>query len=130
MAQHCLSKTLFLGCVFVAFTQLASAEVMQCVSPAGTVTYTNVSCPLNAEVASNGKVSSTDSPSVTSAKYGQATSVKTASNSRRKSLAIDIETLKAAREAMLLMDQESSLLREQKLAALDEKNRGWLNFQW
>jgi len=136
MARHTFAYAVFFGCLLVAFADFANADIVQCIDGAGAVTFTDVPCKKSADVV---RVSvSADSSSVSGGAALLARSATAAGKihpsgsvkkpARKRGLALDVATMRAARSSMLLRDQESYLLREQKLAALDQKNQGWFSF--
>lgn len=134
MARHTFTYAVFFSCLLVAFANFANADIVQCIDDAGAVTFTDVPCKKSADVV---RVSA-DSSSVSGGAALLARSATAAGKihpsgsvkkpARKRGLALDVATMKAARSSMLLRDQESYLLREQKLAALDQKNQGWFSF--
>lgn len=138
MTHKSFIQTIFLGCILVVFSGFARADIVQCVDEAGAVTYTDVLCQNDADVArasvlskpfaAIARLSSPVDKFAEAEKAREAASAKKQAGNRR--LAIDVATLKAARSSMLLMDQAASLTRQKKLAALDqdEKDRRWFSF--
>lgn len=142
MTRKPLSRTILLACILAACAGFARADIVQCVDESGTVSYTDVPCQNDADVTRAPVLSKPTAvriplriplPSVsgrfaTAEKARKAASAKKHASKRR--LAIDVETLKGAKSSALLTDQASFLLRQQKLAALeqDQKGRRWFDF--
>jgi hypothetical protein len=136
MTHNYVARTIALGCMLVVFAGFARADIVQCVDDTRAVTYTDIPCRNGDDAA---RVAVLINPSAAGAKVApskrtfaaprkvrEAISVKKRESNR--GLALDVTTLKAARSSMLLNDQESYFLRQQKLAALDLKDQRWFNF--
>jgi hypothetical protein len=135
MTLHYFSRTIFLGCMLVVFAGVARADIVQCVDGTGTVSYMDVPCQKGANVA---RASALTKPSALRANVSSPARPTAAARAAREvawkkrpasnhRLARDVATLEAARSSLLQMDNESSLLRRQKLVAL-EQDRRWFKF--
>jgi hypothetical protein len=136
MTRHYLTYAIFLGCMLVAFTEFASADIVQCIDDTGAVTYTDVPCRNGADAARSSGLSTPSAFSANSAPPARIVAiadepreaVAVMKRMQRRGLALDVATLQAARSSMLLTDQASSVLRQQKLASIDQKNQRWFAF--
>jgi hypothetical protein len=136
MAHHYLSRKIFLGCILVVFSGIASADVVQPIDNTGTDSYMDVprrdvadAAPASAlanRSAVSAKVSSQARAFAAARKAREAAWTKRAANNHGN--ARDVATLEAARSSLVLADNASSLLRQQKLAALEKKDLHWFSF--
>ncbi len=100
------------------------ADVVQCIEEGGTVTYTNLPCA-NGSTTAPAFGSNTPSPDQIAPPAPESPWIKNHASIR--SVTVDAETLKAARDSLQIRDQESP--RQQvTLVALDQRNPGWFDF--
>jgi hypothetical protein len=136
MTHHYFGRTIVFGCMLLVFAGFARADIVKCVDETETVAYMDVPCENGADSV---RASALTNPSTISARVSsRANSIAATAEIRKaawvtkragnRSLSSDVATLKSARSSMLLMDQESSLLRQKKFAALDQKGRHWFDF--
>jgi hypothetical protein len=134
MTRPLFPRTLLLGVLFVS-SGFADADVVQCSSETGAVTYTDVPCDKGMDtVRSSGPkgfiITIRNAPPASasveaSAPRGVPSMKKVAANSPSR----DAMTLQGARNSVQLQDQASLQLRQEKLAALELKHQqGWFSF--
>jgi len=136
MIRHYFSPAKILGCVLLIAVGFAKADITQCIDETGVVLYTDGSCNDKADVvqitpaanapeveAKNATSSEnfTDSVAITEGVWA-----RNRANTRK--VAVDVETMKAARSTMLAMDQ-SHLSQHRNLIALDQRNGSWFDFR-
>ena len=104
------------------FAGAAQAEIVKCIDQSGHVTLTDMPCPADAMTAQSSAAPAPQLGYTTVSTHVIAppselrrdTWARKAGPDRSKTQ--DVATLKAARSTMLLMDQASSLMRQQRLA--------------
>jgi hypothetical protein len=128
------SNAIFLGYVLIASAGFARADIVQCAGQERTVNDADGRCQngansVRASTKPSAQRTKVPSPART---YAAAREARDAAWAKRPAskhkLPHDAATLEAARSSLLLMDNESSLLRQQKLAALDRKDQRWFKF--
>ncbi len=132
MTQHHFAPAIFVACVLMAFAGSANAGIVKCIDKAGAVTFTDVPCNINSNTVNVSGVIET-APSATGVAVGikvlpQAGNFAAAEEVRatawankpaaNRGLSLDVETLKAAKAAMMSADRASALVRQQTLARL------------
>lgn len=129
MTQHHFAPAIFVACVLLAFAGSANASIVKCIDKVGAVTFTDVPCNTDADAAhASGTTETVPSAAVginvlpraenfDAAKEARATARanKPAAN---RGLSLDVETLKAAKAAMMSADRASALVRQQASARL------------
>ncbi|HSY27573.1 MAG TPA: hypothetical protein VK832_08735 [Burkholderiaceae bacterium] len=98
------------------------ADVVQCIEGNGTVTYTNLPCETGTAPVSE---SNTHSPDQIDSPAPESAWLKNHGSNR--SVTVDTETLKAARDSLQIHDQASPK-QTANLVALDQRNPGWFDF--
>lgn len=136
MTHHFLIRSALLGCMLTALSGLAMADIVQCIDETKSITYTDIPCQ-DGTVAAHGAASAKSSAASATtlsraATFAAAGKVREAALQKKplqhRNFALDVATLEAARSSMASMDEASSLLRQQKVASLDQKDQHWFNF--
>ena len=138
MSRRHLALTLPIACMLLMSSGIAGADILQCADAQGGITYTNMPCQNGANLVSPHPATSNiklapaaPTFSAVGDTHESAWARKTAS---KRHAGPDVTTLQAARTAMQIKDQMSSLSHHPKLAALDQDGpldqRGprWFNF--
>jgi hypothetical protein len=137
MTNRYLTHPIFFCFMLLVFAGPAGADIVQCVDEAGMVTYTDVPCKKGvdaAQVSALGnrstvklRVASTVGTLAVARVSRDGAWTKAGTGNRR--VGLDMETMKAARSTMLMMDRTSSLSHQQNLVALDLRNQRWFDFR-
>jgi hypothetical protein len=136
MARQFLKAALGFACILQVSSGLASAEFTKYVDANGVTTYTNypqgtgiegaqTSIPNTASDSAARVIPDTGIVPVSSKPVLEDWTTRHAS---ARKVALDVETMKAARSAMLALDQTSHVSRHSEFIAYDQKNQGWFDF--
>lgn len=111
MNRHALLSSLFLACMMSAGSALAGTEIVKCIDAGGHVVLTDQPCPVGNELAL------APAPAAAPAERRRDPWIKKAAGIAP--MTRDAMTLKAARASMQMLDNASSMLRQQRIAALN-----------
>ncbi len=125
MTRHPIIFSLSIACALVAVPGFANAEIVQCTSETGAVTFTDTACSPDADVIATGSGESSSDNAPGSSRADNFSNAETArattwavKNFPHRQLALDAETVKAARATMILRDSASAAAHQQALAQL------------
>lgn len=125
MTNHRIFHTTFAACVLLAATGFAQAEIVQCVTVSGAMTFTDSPCKIHSQTV---QVLDSGEAALTSARLQSATSGFAAAERARvaawkvkrppaRRMSSDVAMLKIAKANMISQDLETALVRRQ--AAID-----------
>jgi len=136
MMHHSLKLTVRVACILLISSELAEANITKYVDADGITTYTNsiqengnpdapIPPPNRFPEVNKIVAAETGVPLLTNKLNSEDWVVKRANV---RSVALDVETIKAARLAMLAKDHASHALRHKEIIAYDQRNQGWFDF--
>ncbi len=120
------TRSLLAAGALITFTGMVQADIVQCIDVDGAVTFTDRACHTAAETVQRADTPYAlplETPASPAAQYFAAAEAARASTwvikpASQRSLALDVATLKAAKDSLTSIDVASALVRQQTRARL------------
>ena len=136
MAYQFLKATLCFACILQGSPGLASADITKYVDVNGVTIYTNYPQGNSTDGAQTSMLNPTPNAAtrvisdvgIVSGSNKPVLIDWAAGHASARKVALDVETMKAARSAMLALDQSSHVSRRSEFIAYDQRNQDWFDF--